>query len=402
MSTFDPLNKCVISGWIEGADDNSQAECDLFAISLLETNKVGVLKYNGCVKVYFIHRNQIMPEWIHWLKFTRIKLRKNSCSRLCYLLVFRKLSTLDSYGRLQSKLFEPEKIIPYTEDRLSSTSDNRNIDKFSYTQSFTERKSPGHNKNTPLRSMDQLRTPLSSNKHQERGCRQEFFNTNPSIKNIQEQKIQINVEKTNGASNFKNTSDLNPTLELHNRCFQTKNFEEKNRNTFQPGTGRISLLKFLDFQDPSDNSKDRKIDAEPRKNYPPSFSTNAMRPWKREDVQKESTMFTPLKSSEEKKVLYGSNAKKMFLNSESDITSDRKSSPRTGTQITYPVNDRDRERFSYSKPPIQFKTKKICSDKDSAPILPMWERMIPTPKKEAEPTLLQVDPYNIDFTEDQL
>lgn len=59
------------------------------AFNFLAEDKIGIMKYYECTKLYFLHEKQFRPEWVRWLKFKKKKLQQDSCPSLYFILIFQ-------------------------------------------------------------------------------------------------------------------------------------------------------------------------------------------------------------------------------------------------------------------------------------------------------------------------
>ena len=121
MATFDDKKEFIMSGWVESFDEDCQTNCENMALRFLLKQKVGMLKFYECAKIFFLHERQFRPEWLRWLKFQKKDLKADSRSTLRFLFIYRPAKFPFDVSAL--KKIEPEVVVPY-EDKLNKIRDD--------------------------------------------------------------------------------------------------------------------------------------------------------------------------------------------------------------------------------------------------------------------------------------
>ena len=86
----------------------------------LAFDRIGMIKYYECAKIYFLHEKQLRPEWARWLKFKKKKLHRNSCPSLYFVLIYEPSKFPFDFSLL--KYMEPEIVESYRQKRKKSKS----------------------------------------------------------------------------------------------------------------------------------------------------------------------------------------------------------------------------------------------------------------------------------------
>ena len=83
--TFD----FIVSGWIESHISIYHNVFEKYGRELLNSSKVGMTKYMNCSKIYFLHKDQMRPEWYERLNFKIEKIQKNSQPNLYFIIMYK-------------------------------------------------------------------------------------------------------------------------------------------------------------------------------------------------------------------------------------------------------------------------------------------------------------------------